>query len=79
MTDKIETRQIWRGEFDGHPFWHDEGGNTVRIAPSDDGGVWFWVTEWGNESGPRLGTRDVRDLAAHLVQLCDQIDAGGAR
>ena len=64
----------YRGELDGHPFWHDEGGNSVRVAPSDDGGVYVWATDYGHESGPRLGTTEVRDMAAHLIALCDEID-----
>lgn len=68
------TREIWRGELNGDPYWHDEGANTVRIRPSEDGGVHFWVTEWGCEAGPRLGREEARDIAAHLLRLCDQID-----
>jgi hypothetical protein len=68
------TNNLCRGEYDGDPFWHDEGGNTVRVAPSDDGGVHVWATDWGNEYGPRLGTDEIRDLASHLLALCDEID-----
>jgi hypothetical protein len=72
------TDNHYRGELADCPFWHDEGGNYVRVAPSSDGGVYVWATDYGNEAGPRLGTDEVRDMAAHLIALCDEIDRAKA-
>lgn len=64
----------YRGTLNDTPFWHDEGGNYVRVAPSSDGGVYLWATDYGHESGPRLGVSEVRSMCAHLLALCDEID-----
>ncbi|HKS43656.1 MAG TPA: hypothetical protein VJT49_00810 [Amycolatopsis sp.] len=67
-------RKPMRGALHDAIFWHDEGGNTVRVAPSDDGGIWVWVSDYGHESGPRLCPEEIRDMCAHLLALCDEID-----
>ena len=70
LTEQAQQGDLRKGTFDGNPFWHDEGGNTVRIAPEPNGlGVNFWVTEFGNEDGPRLGWEEVRDIGRHLAEL----------
>ncbi|MGW1679365.1 hypothetical protein [Saccharopolyspora sp. NPDC002376] len=70
QDSEAKRTDLCKAELNGYPFWHDEGGNTVRIAPEPDGlGVNFWVTECGNEDGPRLDWDEVRDIARYLLFL----------